>query len=239
MAGSAKVGPGGLAPARKPATSNPDPNWIEDAARAIAREIAAYARAVLTIARHPGRFAAEWSAGRAPALNPLAFLLNAMAVLGPWRALWSRLLDPDRPTTPLWFEAVKPVLPIVLNTTVASLSHALLRLFGGRRPLRSSVAMALYASGGPLAILKLLVTPIGLYGYLHRNSPGVNAMSSATNVVMLFVFIGYLVVMQAALHRLARWRVAIAVLASWATWVAVLEWCNIHRPEIIRTLLEA
>jgi hypothetical protein len=54
-------------------TGEPDPSWPRDAARAVGYEIATYARTVGLIALSAARFAAEWSAGRLPAHNPLAF----------------------------------------------------------------------------------------------------------------------------------------------------------------------
>src|SRR3954471_20620249 len=145
----------------------PDPSWTTDAARAVGHEVAAYARTVGTIARHPARFAADWSDGRVRALNPLAFLLNALAVLGPWRAAWAHVVDPNRPSTPLWFELMKPAFPVILNVCITSVMHALLLIFGARRPLRSSCAMAMSVSGGPGAVLNLLLAPLMLYGFLH------------------------------------------------------------------------
>jgi hypothetical protein len=215
----------------------PDPKWPEDAARAVAHEVASYAKVVALIARHPRRFAADWADGRIKALNPLAFLLNALAVLGPWRALWARVLDPNAPATPIWFELAKPAFPIVLNSMVTTLAHGGMRLLGARRPLRSSVALALYVSGGPLAIINFICSPLVLYGYLHRyEGPGM--IAAATNLVLLVVFFGYLITMQAALHRISRWRVAIAVIVAWMSWAALSAWLNLHHPQIIRSILE-
>lgn len=219
-------------------TGEPDPSWPRDAAAAVGHEIASYVRTVAAIARHPARFAADWSDGRLSALNPLAFLLNALAVLGPWRALWARFLDPNPPTTPLWFELSKPAFPVVLNTVMTSVAHVIIRAFGGRRPLRSTVAITLYVSGGPLAIVNFVVAPIGLYGYLHRFQVGVTGYAMIGNLTMLIAFFGYVIVMEAALHRIARWRVAVAVLVAWLSWAMFSAWLSFHYPDIIRSILE-
>jgi len=219
-------------------TGEPDPSWPRDAARAVGHEIAAYARAVGQIARSPKRFAVEWSAGRLQALNPLAFLLNALAVLAPWRAIWARVLDPNAPTMPLWLELSKPAYPVVLNVVLTSLAHGLMRLLGGKRPLRSSVAMALYVSGGPLAILNFVFAPISLYGFLHRFDESFTAFGLSANLTLLVCFFGYLIVMEAALHGISRWRVAVALLTAQATWFATSGWLIVHHPDILRTFLE-
>jgi hypothetical protein len=217
-------------------TSEPDPPWLRDAARAVGHEVAGYFATALTIARAPSQFAANWGEGRVRALNPLAFMLNALAVLGPWRALWARLLDPNPPTTPLWFEMAKPVLPVVINVSVTALFHALVRAMGSSRPLRSSLALALYTTGGPLALVNFLAAPVMLAGYLHH-TPLVFALWMVANLVALAVFFVYLVAMETALHRLGRWRVTLAALVSWTCWAVLSAWLNFHHPELIRSLL--
>jgi hypothetical protein len=219
-------------------TSEPDPPWLRDAARAVGRELAAFAATLWAIVSSPARFADDWAAGRRRALNPLAFMLNALAVIGPWRALWARLVDPNPPTTPLWFEAAKPILPVVMNVTVTALFHLLLRPLGARRPLRSSLAMALYVSGGPLAILNFLVAPLVLYGYLHRDNPAIAAPMALANLALLVFFFVYLVVMQASLHRVARWRAAVAALLAWTAFGVGSVWVSEHHPELMRAFLE-
>jgi hypothetical protein len=219
-------------------TGEPDPSWPRDAARAVGHEIATYARTVRLIMRGPARFAADWSAGRLPALNPLAFLLNALAVLGPWRAVWGRLFDPNPPTTPLWFELSKPIYPVVVNSVMTALAHVIIQPLGGRRPLRSSVAMTLYVSGGPLSVVGFLVAPLSLYGYLHRGSLLITTLTGLLNLTLLVTFFAYLIVMEAALHGISRWRVAFAVLAAWTTWGVFSGWLSFRHPELIRAILE-
>jgi hypothetical protein len=219
-------------------TSEPDPPWMRDAARAVGHELAAFATTVWAILSSPARFADDWAAGRRRALNPLAFLLNALAVVGPWRALWARLVDPNPPTTPLWFELCKPLLPVVVNLSVTMLFHALLRPLGARRPLRSSMAIALYVSGGPLAIVNFLAAPLVLYGYIHRDRPLVAIATALVNLGMLACFLVYLVVMQSSLHKVARWRATVAALLAWTTFGALSAWVSLHHPELMRSLLE-
>ena len=196
-------------------TGEPDPPWTRNAVQAVGRELGAFVTTLWAIVSSPARFADEWAAGRRRALNPLAFMLNALAVIGPWRALWARLVDPNPPTTPLWFELAKPALPVVMNVSVTALFHLLLLPLGARRKLRSSLAMALYVSGGPLAVANFLVAPLVLYGFLHRNDPTIATSSVAANLSLLVLFFVYLIVMEASLHRIARWRAIVAALLAW------------------------
>jgi hypothetical protein len=214
----------------------PDPHWIGNAARAVGREIGAYVATAWTVIRAPRRFATEWSNGTRVALNPLAFLLNALAVLGPWRALWARLLDPNPPTTPLWFELGKPVLPVVGNVLGMAVCHALVRLFGGQRPLRTSLAMAFYISGGPLFVLAFLAAPPSLYAFLHRESM-VGFVSAFANLIVFVVFIVYTVITLRAVHRLSRWRVVVAVLVAWILYGGFWAWLSFVRPELVRSMM--
>jgi Yip1-like protein len=215
----------------------PDPHWIGNAARAVGREIAAYAATAWTILRSPRRFATEWSDGTRAALNPLAFLLNALAVLGPWRALWARLLDPNPPTTPLWFEIGKPVLPVVGNIIGMGVCHALMRLFGGRRPLRTSLAMAFYISGGPMFLFGMLASPLTLYAFLHRQSLAVALASAFVNISVFVAFIVYTVITLRAVHRLSRWRTVVAVLVAWILYGGFWGWLSFVRPALVRSMM--
>jgi hypothetical protein len=219
-------------------TSEPDPPWLRDAVRAVGHELAAFGATLSAIVASPARFADDWGAGRRRALNPLAFLLNALAVVGPWRALCARLLDPNPPTTPLWLEVGKPILPVAVNISVTALFHLLLKPLGGRRPLRSSLAMAMYVSGGPLSILNFLISPLVIYGFLHRDHVTVAMTSAAANLALLGLFFGYLIVTQASLHRLPRCRVAIAVIISWMSFAILSARLTIHHPDLMRSFLE-
>lgn len=166
------------------------------------------------------------------------FLLNALAVLGPWRALWARLVDPNPLTTPLWFELAKPIYPIVINVSVSALFHPILTPLGARRPLRSSLAIAMYVTGGPMSIMSFLVGPLMLYGFIHRDNVAVALTSAFANLGLLAVFIVYSILAQAGLHRLPRWRVTIAVLLAWTAFGFLSARVSIHHPELMRSLME-
>jgi len=219
-------------------TSEPDPPWLRDAIRAVGHELAAFLTTLWAILSAPARFADDWASGRRRALNPLAFLFNAVAVLGPWRAFWARLLDPNPPTTPLWFELSKPLYPVVINVSVTALLHLLLRPLGARRPLRSSLAIGMYVSGGPMSLFNFLLGPVMLYGFIHKDNVTVALTTSFANLGLLVIFIVYSILAQAGLHRLPRWRVTIAVLLAWIAFGVFSARTSIHHPELMRSLLE-
>ena len=217
----------------------PDPHWVRNAARAVAREIAAYLATASSVVRTPRQFAREWSEGTRAALNPLAFMLNALAVLGPWRVLWARIFDPNPPTTPLWWDLGKPVVPLAGNVIGMALCHALMRLFGGRRPLRTSLAMALYIGGSAMFGLSMLGSPLALYGFLHRENLLVNLVAGLFNLGVFVVFIVYTVITLRAVHRLSRWRTVVAVLLAWTLYGAFWAWLGVRRPELVRSLMSS
>jgi hypothetical protein len=216
--------------------SEPDPRWMVDAARAVGRELGAYVATAWAVIASPRRFALAWSDGTRRALNPLAFLLNALAVLGPWRALWARLLDPNPPTTPLWWELGKPAVRVVSSAVGMALCHALVRLFGGRRPLRTSLAMSLYISGGPLVPMTLVSAPLSLYALVHRHGTAW-LMAVLVNFCLYCLLIGYTVIMLRAVHQLSRWRVVTAVLIGWALFGTLWGWVSRVHPELVRSMM--
>ena len=219
-------------------TGEPDPPWLRDAVRAVGHELATFADTLWAIVASPARFAADWSAGRRRALNPLAFLLNALAVLGPWHVLWARLVDPNPPTTPLWFELAKPALPVVFHVVVTAGLHLLLKPLGATRPLRSSLGMALYTSGGPLTIMNFAVAPLVLYAFIHRENLALTMASAVANLALLGIFFAYLVVVMASLHKVPRWRVSIAVIVAWGAFGILSARTSMHHPNLMRSLLE-
>ena len=85
------------------------------------------------------------------ALNPLAFMLNALAVLGPWRVLWARLLDPNRAGDAALVRA-RSSRRCRCSPTSSS-PHARALAGDGRTPAAAQLAGdALYVSGAPLAL---------------------------------------------------------------------------------------
>jgi|SRR5579863_5044594 len=216
-----------------------DPHWPRETAAAVYHEIIAYLTTARAIILHPARFGAEWSTGARRALNPVAFQLNALAVVGPWLVFWARLVDPNPPATPLWWDIIKSTLPTVGSAVGMSLCHVLVRLMGGARPLRSTLAMVFYISGGPLALLSLASRPLSLLAVVHPNDLRLGLASAAINLAMFVVLVWYQVVTLSALHQISRLRATIATLITWIAYGGLWAWLSFVRPELIHSLLDS
>jgi hypothetical protein len=147
-----------------PTTDGTEPDWVSDAARLAWAEARHFVRTVAAFIRGPRRFAAAWAEGRGGAMHPLGYLLNALAVLLPYQVCWSHLSGDSSPAAPVWLELVRPAVYVAGNVVFAVVSHVLLLLGGSRRRLTSTVAMALYASGGPMTLASLMIAPLLRWG---------------------------------------------------------------------------
>lgn len=133
------------------------PDWVADGVRQFVDEVRAFVRTAADFTVRPVRFAREWSTGQRHALNPLGFLATAFAVAGPANALFAYLVHTDDRPSSLLREALGALTPFVYYLALGASQHGVLRLFGSRRRLRDSCAMALYAGGGPALLAHLFV----------------------------------------------------------------------------------
>jgi hypothetical protein len=128
----------------------------------------------LDIARKPRQFAAEWSTGRRAALNPLGFLATSLAIIGVIDQVVGAIAHKPNNDGPLWAQFLGFVAPYAYYALVGTMAHALLHLWGSRRPLRGSIAIGLYVGGGPLLateIVTLVAVAIAASrGYWHNGS---------------------------------------------------------------------
>src|SRR5207245_10400764 len=127
----------GMSTLHPPAAAG-EPNWIADGARQVRDEIALFLVTLRDFTLRPGRFAAEWADGSRRALNPIAFLLNSLAVVFPYSLIWKHVLGRTTAEAPFWLDLVKPLVYVATNLLVATLCHAFLRLGGRIRRVRSS-----------------------------------------------------------------------------------------------------
>lgn len=209
-----------------------DPNWPRIAVAALAREVVEYLRTVAEVARAPSRFAAAWASGEREALNPLACLLNALAVLGPWHVLWAGLLDIDE-HTPMWIQLAKPALPVLGACFLAGGAHLVLWLGGTRRPLRTTLGVTLFVQSGPVTVLSLAFRPLSDLMMLGRAT----VIASLASFAVVIVFCVYLVAgLSGALHTTRR-RAAFAVISIFVTWMAFWMVLNKLAPHLVRGLI--
>jgi hypothetical protein len=207
-----------------------DPDWLHDAAHAIVEEIHQFLTTAWQVTIAPRRFAAEWSDGERRALNPLLFVLNGLAALGVWRIIWNRLLGRSTPDRPLWVELSQPVWPLLITLLWTAVAHTIIRALGGRRPLRSSLAMVLFTGGGPLALVSALAVPLGTWIQVHQRQPTLT-MALVGLLVMLAVsvaLIAWPTLALAGVHRVAGWRIAVGVVVATIAEYAFVIWSQIH-----------
>jgi hypothetical protein len=187
-----------------------DPQWLRDAWRGFVHEWLSYARTAWRVTRAPGQFMRAWADGDEAALNPLACIVNALAVAAAITA-GRQLLFHSASNLPSWLELFAPALQIFNSALIASLMHFPLRLLGGRRPWRTSMAATLFVTSGPLLPLyvarNLLMEPMSL-----TQPPANVAVLAAVGLLIMGAMATYLVLTLSAAHRLPLWRALVALL---------------------------
>lgn len=132
---------------------NKGPEWLREAAVAVRDEAVRFMVTVLQCSRHPRRFAAAWFAGDNRAPNPIGYVSTALAVSAAGASVTGALLGDDN--SGLWSSLAVATLPYAYYALLGLLCHIAFRLSGPTRPLSSSLAIALYAGGGPGLLLTL------------------------------------------------------------------------------------
>lgn len=138
---------------------------------AVRYDIVRFVATALQFSRHPGRFGTAWVAGQTQALNPIGYLSTSLAVSAAASALASALLGTH--DSGLWATLANAMLPYTYHVVLGLVCHGVLRLGGSIRPLRASVAIALFAGGGPGLVLTLAIyATMGLHLVLVGTSQG-------------------------------------------------------------------
>jgi len=213
-----------IAPSDPPATESDGdvgadgPDWVVETLVGARDEVRRFARTAFATFRRPRRFAADWAAGRETALNPLAFIATAIGV----STAASALLPTGGPLG-IGARLLQTALPYVYYLAVGLVCHPLLRLGGSRRRLRASLAVALFASGGPgllasLAALVCMTLRLKLFGASQTLLVGIPSPAAIAFALLLFppyfYFLVALVLGLVGLHGVGMLRAALAVLAS-------------------------
>jgi hypothetical protein len=179
----------------------PETRWLGDSLRATRDELALFAVTAAAVITRPARFAAAWARGDRRALNPLAFMATAAALVTVVATVASRLTPLGRPSSSLWGEALDSLGPYIYYVALGVVCHPLLRLWGSRHPLTGSVAMSLYAGGGPGTLATLV--DLGLFLFIQRHfgkvnfsgrellSPGVLGVGVFAMVVRMASFVAF------------------------------------------------
>lgn len=186
-----------------------EPEWVERSWQAARREVERYGRTAWAFARAPRETAHLWAEGRFDAQNPLGFLLNTVAIIGPWRALWQRILG--LPEMSLGYELIYALAPFLGVVGTGSYLHVLFLLLGrSKRRITSTWAISIYASGAVGVLCQLITAPCALIASNAKTPEQMRAHLLA--IVVSEVLIVPLVIWQtlalAGLHGLRRRRAA-------------------------------
>jgi hypothetical protein len=198
-------------PSKEPSAAEPD--WLGDALRAARAELTLFGKTWLAFARWPRRTTCAWTNGAFRALNPLAYFVNILAIMTPYRLLWARFLG-FQSDLPPWLDLLKPSLPFVATFSQALFAHGLLRLLGSKRRATSTVGALLYASGGWAMIFALVQWPLSLWSMMHPTDLQAAALSGGIGLVSGVVMFAILTVTLAALHGIRRRRALFALISA-------------------------
>src|SRR5438067_6518133 len=151
------------------------PEWIRDAVGRSAAEVRSFVRTGALFTARPGKFAREWAEGRLRALNPLGVLATGAAVLAVARALLDWVVSRSAPEGGVWKQLADAVAPFIHYAVLGLLCHAVLRVLGSRRKLSDSLAISLFAGGGPGVLTPIVVYLSGAVLWMASGRPDVIA----------------------------------------------------------------
>lgn len=200
------------------------PRWITDGLRQVQDELLFFFRTAAAITVHPRQFAREWATGQRRALNPLAFLATSLGFTSPLHFILQRIVEHRHQEGPAWVEMLEPFLPYGEFLLLGVLCHAVLRVSGAVQPLRATVAISLFAGGGPAAaadvFTDLLCAVIISRGAEESLTAGSLQMLAAASIIAAnAVFIATFAQGLAGLHQMRLWRSGVALLLAYATLV--------------------
>jgi hypothetical protein len=164
------------------------PDWIRDAVAVARHEVRRFVATGVAFCVRPQQFAASWVAGDERALNPLGCMATALAVTGTLGAF-----VPGKDESGALAALAAAILPYVYYVVLGLLCHPLLRLSGSTRPLRVSVATALFAGAGPGLVIALssyvaIWTRVALFGpYNGDVSAGLPVAALVALIIWIFV----------------------------------------------------
>lgn len=130
------------------------PDWLREAVATVRDEAGRFLITALQCIRRPGQFAAAWFAGTTRAPNPFGYVSTALAVTAAASSLTNAVVGIENDGG-LWASLATATLPYAYYALLGILCHVVMRLGGTTRPLRASLAVALYVGGGPGLLLTL------------------------------------------------------------------------------------
>jgi hypothetical protein len=185
------------------------PRWLGEAVRQSVDELRAFFLTAYEATVRPARLASTWSIGERRALNPVAFLATSLAITGTAQHFLALARGKSDGASTLTDELIENAFPYAVFLTAGLLCHYIVARHGRKPPLRGTLGIALYAGGGPAALLRvfdniLFPTDGDRFRRLHT---GVDLLGYA---VFILAFADAIV----GLHRVRRWRAIWAIVGS-------------------------
>jgi hypothetical protein len=199
-------------------TATPAPNWIEDALRLAMKEAGLYLKTLVGSVARPGRFAEAWRSGAETALNPLGFAASSVSVLATV-SLFTLGGDLDGE------KLAGLLVPYLHCMGLGFLVHVALKAFGSKEPFRATLGLSLFNGGGAALLRTLLLYAISDILMAWMSVKTVDEAFAALSphhriaINLLWMAAQFWVLLNlawllAAAHRVARAKVAIAVLGA-------------------------
>jgi len=202
------------------------PRWPRAAIANAWGELRVFFATARAFTLHPVRFATAFTDGRQQAMNPLAFLATSAGLLGGLRLLLRAATGAADASPSLLSQILEALAPYLHYAALGCVAHLIFRATGSRRPLRDSLAMALFAGGGPATLADVFtVLTATAFDLAHPPLPGVPPAAAqgiwlllliAMPTLTFSVFSAALASSLAAGHRARQWwRTSLAILVSY------------------------
>ena len=217
-----------------------DPHWLRDAlAMPFVVKARAMGSALWLFGRAPRRFGEAWFRGTENVPNPVVAMAASVSILTILRQEMHRADKSDATTHTLLSTLGETLGPYLMYVGLGLVAHAVLRVFGSKRKLRTSVGVSLLAGAGPGLVFAIGMTSSGLwmiarYGTGNALDDQVPALAGrAIAAFILALYAWFLLVFQLALagaHGLPRWKglaagmVAVVAMAFSCGWLEQAAW---------------
>jgi hypothetical protein len=161
------------------------PDWIADGLKQVRDELTLFAKTVWAFTASPAISARGWADGSLRLLNPLGFIATSFGVVGVVMTTLLRLLHMESDaTTSLAVDILKWIGPYIYYVALGMVAHGVLRLWSGGGQLRGTLAIALYAGGGPAMVIDVFVRILALLWQIRLKSKLDDSSTFGTMVVM-------------------------------------------------------
>src|SRR5215470_7547344 len=205
------------------------PDWIRDAAARAVDEIRAFLATGVAFLVEPGEFARDWAEGRSRAPNPFAILATGAGTLAAARLLIQAIAGRGAEQDGGLLASIRDaVAPFVHAAFLGAICHAALRPFSrAGRSWRDSLAISLFAAGGPGVASVLSVYLVGTVAWLACGRPEIvaggffAALPRSASVALQLVamaayvaFLGVFLLALRALHGVRLWQAALGLLLA-------------------------